>query len=118
MDLNQAIEQWESGEPVKTVDMGGMGHSYEQAIQECVFPLSKSLINNKLPDDNEEFNKALNKILYPICDKLTYGLSGAQAGAIKSLAYAFVKQGYEEVLKSVEPERIITMRHNPNFWKM
>lgn len=109
--LDAALEKWDSDSwPVWTIEMGGLGPGYEQAIQVGAFELAKRLKNATLPDDNSAMNDALDEHLYAVIKAVAPvldGLSGAQAGAIKGLAYHFVKDGYTETLLQVEPERRI-----------
>lgn len=110
--LPEAIAKWNAGDTVWTIEMGGLGPGYEQAIQVGIFELAKRLDPAALPpeDDQKALWDALDAHLHaaikevsPVLD----GLSGAQAGAIMSVAYRFVKKGYNETIQTVPKDRLI-----------
>lgn len=107
--LDEALTKWAAGHPVWTIEMGGLGPGYEQCIQVGAFEMAKRLKDAPMPDETDAQNKQLDDMLHALCKELEplSGLSGAQAGAIKSLAYHFVKDGYNETLHQVEQERLI-----------
>lgn len=108
--LKDALAKWQSGDPVWTIEMGGLGPGYEQCIQVGAFELAKKIDGVPLPDEKRALSDALDKHLYAVIAQVAPvldGLSGAQAGAIQNLAYHFVKDGYSETLNQVEQDRRI-----------
>lgn len=105
ISLKEALIRWDNNDIVWTVERGGIGPGYEQVIQIGVFELCKDIYNNKIiPLNNKKMNKFFDDELNKTMSrepKLT-GLSGAQAGALKHLAYRFLVDGYKQTLKSAE----------------
>ncbi len=105
-----ALDKWDKGENVFTIEMGGLGPSYEQAIHIGVFEVIRELHNKKLPDsktqgdllqktfDNVMFNNDIIKSLH---------LSGTQAGAITQVAYKAMTLGWRDMLSTVPNDRRI-----------
>jgi hypothetical protein len=109
-NLDQALAKWQGGDPVWSIEMGGLGPGYEQCIQVGAFELAKRIKDAALPDEKAALGDALDKHLYAVIAEVAPvldGLSGAQAGAIQNLAYHFVKDGYSETLHQVEQDRRI-----------
>ena len=47
---DQVLALWEAKEPVWTVEMGGLGAGYEQAIQEMAFDFFRWMVDNPPSD--------------------------------------------------------------------
>lgn len=96
----ETVEEWlyafDSGYPVNSVTMGGIGPGYEQSIQLAVVEFvrgSKPFIG--APDDDktwQEFGLGCELILKDINAGLL-GLTGAQFSAAKYLAFSFIVRG-------------------------
>lgn len=116
MTLEDALKAWDAGDIVTSIEMGGLGAGYEQAIQIGTFELAKEIKDVVLPEDSDKLNTMLDQFLRVVMDKddtgFLDGLSGAQAGAIKSLAYHFVVDGYVETLSQVEDDRRTMTQNN------
>lgn len=105
-DARAALERWDEGGIVWTVEMGGLGPGYEQALQIAVWELVRFLLESgKKPEEVSE--SAYDDFLAPMSRKHGWGLSGAQAGAAKSLAFQFCAVGYRKVLDGVAEDRRI-----------
>jgi hypothetical protein len=98
-----ALAQWDKGECVFTIELGGLGPGYEQAIHILAFELIRDLHNKPLPEDTfgEWGNDTVDR-----CDN-TYGFSGAQVGAAKNLAYRAIRDGWEKMMETVPMDRKI-----------
>lgn len=112
MTAQQALDRWDSGSYVWTIEMGGLGPSYEQCIQIGVFEFLRWLLKEKPSyvkgkPYTEEDRKARDAELYRIDDEFKLGLSGAQAGAIMSLATAFYMRDYGPCFSEVPDKRAI-----------
>lgn len=103
----EALAIWDSGRPVFTVEMGGIGPGYEQCIQVLVFELIRDALNGAIPmptmgmplrNWGDETITRLDKQI---------GFSGAQVGAAKSLAGTMLAAGYAKALDGVEKARRI-----------
>ena len=99
-DAKDWLERWDGGETVWSIEMGGMGPGYEQAIQVTVAEVLRHLIDkeydhsswsdeDKAKDDGEKIRKASfdNEVI----DGL--GLSGAQYGAALQVATKLYMDG-------------------------
>lgn len=118
-NIEEAVARWKSGETVWSIEMGGLGPGYEQAIQIDIFetlaeflgPEKRTLL---MTSEEKELNAHLDDALSPVSKRCSLGLSGAQAGAIKYIVYQFVKFGYIETLeKAGEDRRILVERNFP-----
>lgn len=114
----EALERWDKGEAVFTIEMGGLGPAYEQCIHIVVFEIIRSADKNeliRLKDSNEGLNNYMDNLIFKnkICNDL--GLSGAQAGAAKNLAFRYIVEGYRKTLerKEIQDRRIQVQRHFP-----
>lgn len=118
-NLDAALAKWDEGKSVWSIEMGGIGPGYEQAIQIGIFELSKLLMKAVPPPDDSKVDDWLTQTLYATIkasEPALDGLSGAQAHAIMSVAYQFWKHGYEETLNSVEDDRrILVSRSAPSL---
>jgi hypothetical protein len=109
----EALKEWDSGEYVFTVEMGGLGPGYEQVIHIACFELIRDNLGLKLPSA-----KTPEK-WYPNWGDKTFkriklGMSGAQAGAAKSMAYKYLKYGYAHMIeKAPEDRRIQVSKYFP-----
>ena len=114
--VQEALEAWDSGAPVWSVEMGGLGPGYEQAIQITAFEMLKYMHEN--PFDYEEANEEKwevyrDQIDLGIKDKINVlGLSGAQHGAALNIAACFIRQGYRKALDSAGKDRGILVSKN------
>lgn len=103
MTLEEAIQKFENGEEVETIEMGGICESYEMGIQRLAFFLAKGkeickpTYHIKIPDELKEF-----------------GYSGAQVAAARWLAEQFIETDYEglfqRAIRMGHADRIIRIR--------
>lgn len=92
-----AVERWDRGDTVWSVEMGGLGPGYEQAIQVFMIEILREYVMRGQKDYSaEEWGAMCDAVLKTMDDKLG-GLSGAQYGAARWLAYQFVFKGWEQV---------------------
>lgn len=111
-DAADLLRKWDAGETCHTIEMGGLGPGYEQALQITVFEILRYLLENS-PDADAWSDKAvwkqerdsMERALFenPTVKKL--GLSGAQWGAAVNLATAFYVRGPQAVLNEVDADR-------------
>lgn len=109
------LQKWDNGDTVWTIEMGGLGPSYEQALQmaaiECLRELDtysetygdvvaevERLTSEGGGEDHEDgearANAWLRDLMSPGASRIE-GLSGAQAGAAMQLAYSWYRLGEE-----------------------
>lgn len=99
----EALEWWDKDEPVMTIEMGGIGPSYEQTIHIAVFELFRRFHQRPVA----ELIDVLEPAIYEINREKDLKLSGAQAGVIMNFAYRCLKDGYRETIESFDRERRI-----------
>lgn len=103
MNLKEAVEKFENGEEVRTIEMGGISERYEMGIQMLAFALAKegkiykSGYDVKIPELLKE-----------------YGYSGAQVMAAAWLSNQFISEDYEglfeRAIKDNKADRIIKIK--------
>lgn len=99
-----ALARWDKGWNVFTIEMGGLGPGYEQCIHIAVFELIRDHVDDgKFPTERDE--KWGDMTLDRVNDQL--GLSGAQAGAAKHLAYRYLQNGWKKTVEEVDSDRRI-----------
>jgi hypothetical protein len=122
--VDEALAAWDAGDEVETVEMGALGAGYEMAIQCVAFELMRALRDdpalakiNAETADNEtfppEFDELLDHHLYALEERQPMGLSGAQAGAGKSIAVNFTRHGWQNARDTVPDRMIFTRKQDP-----
>lgn len=110
-EIKELLKAFDNNEPVLTVEMGGLGPGYEQAIQLLVFEIMRADPHLPKEDAGDWPNwakRTINKM-----DKI-YHFSGAQVGAAKDLAYKFMKYGYQHTIdKAPKNRHILVTKHFP-----
>lgn len=120
-----ALARWDRGDCLSSIEMGGLGPGYEQAIQVGTMELIRDMLREQFVVPAEGGDEAVSKAaweqlqerLMVLERRYDWGLSGAQAGAIKTLAWRYVRDGWEATLASMrkhDTDRIISIsRHWP-----
>jgi hypothetical protein len=104
-----ALKQWDSGKSLFTVEMGGLGPSYEQAIQVLVFELIRDQLGKPLPKPG---NTSWGDDTVSRIDKRMGGYNGAMVGGAKNLAFRALRDGWSDMLSSAPPDRLIQVQKN------
>lgn len=86
-----ALAAWDRGEIITTVEMGGLGPGYEQALQILVFEIIRA------DGDHEVAIKRASPGVG--------GFSDAQVGAARALAGRAIEKGWAATLAEVDPDR-------------
>jgi hypothetical protein len=118
IDAREQLRRWDSGESIWSIEMGGLGPGYEQAIQILAIEIIRDEIDNTLPVGKFDGwgDKTVERIdaRDPVTGKYGCGgFSGAQVGAAKQIAYRFIKDGPRKALEGLEGDRTIQVY---NFW--
>lgn len=121
MTWQEAAKTWASGGIVWSVELGGLGPSYEQSIQILLFEVLAAWGDRPFPVQAsgtqtfpEVFSTHVDEQVKRLNDMLQ--LSGAQYGAAKSTAYQFMNFGYSEMMNKLPTERLIQVtRYFPAF---
>ena len=118
MTTREWLSAWDAGDSVWSVDMGGMGPSYEQAIQtlmvEMVRDSNCELTTDELamadPEPSVEKETRWNCWHDDTIKRLNGlpwgGFSGAQVGAAKTLAFLILRDGPDGVKDSLRKQGI------------
>lgn len=100
----EQLERWDKGWGIWSIEMGGLGPGYEQAIQVCAIEIVRDQISHPPPEGSlrDWADQTIARI-----DSDLGGLTGAQVGAAKFLAYQWLKFGPAECLKQISEDRHI-----------
>jgi hypothetical protein len=101
----EQVSQWDAGKSIWSLEMGGLGPGYEQAIQILAIEITRDNLGKPLPEtesDQRSFGDATVTRIdakdangKPSCG----GFSGAQVGAAKWLAYKWLSIGPAKLLE-------------------
>lgn len=105
----EQLARWDEGRPIWSLEMGGLGPGYEQCIQVACMEVVRDLLNVPMPVDGDVPGwKAWYSLADAALDRANefpgMGMSGAQAGAAKSLAAQFLKHGPKAFFEVFIPE--------------
>lgn len=107
----EALERWDQGKPVQTIDCGGMGPGYEQTIHLLVFGAVREVL-----DRDELLSPGWSQVATPhdwleltsdVAEELELGATGAQVHAASELARHYVTRGWSEVVGDAAAARRI-----------
>lgn len=87
-----AVAAWDRGETLWTIEMGGLGPGYEQAIQTATIEILRDHANDSAPT-KENYGAWGNDSISRIDERLG-GLTGAMVGAAKHLAFRAIRDGW------------------------
>lgn len=119
------VAAWDRGETVFSLNMGGLGPGYDQCIQVAAIEIMRDQIGKDLPppqDDAETSEEARARRAWgddslARIDKQVGGMSGAQAGAAKWLAYRILAEGWQALARRAkekgEDDRIQQFSRDP-----
>lgn len=109
-ELIELLEKFQKGEKILTIEMGGMGDSYESGIQLTAFEMLRRLVNANPSRDEKNYTKeSLDPIIN--CGAYHPGLSGAQFDAAYNVATRFYLIGYNaSTLEFPEDRKIFFSR--------
>lgn len=109
-----ALSVWDRGEPIWSVEMGGLGPGYEQCIQLLAVELLREYDGKRLPEKSEDWRTWGDEVARRVNDQVG-GFSGAQVDAAKNVAARMLKLGYGAALQDMkghDPERLIQVSNN------
>lgn len=118
----EMLSKWDAGENIWSVEMGGLGPGYEQAIQILAMELCRSfeVIPRMLWDDesrHEEFLAVIkgrtDEVMHDLWPNKDSGYSGAQVFSAVSLACKYVNVGPRKAVGNLnDPNRHIQVNRN------
>lgn len=97
----ELLRRWDAGEPIWSVELGGLGPGYEQAIQVLAVELVRDNLGKPLPEKatREWGDDTVRRVDEGCC-----GLSGAQVGQSKWLAWNWLKTGPADLVRRAKEQ--------------
>jgi hypothetical protein len=105
------LAQWDRGDSVWSIEMGGIGPGYEQALQVLAVEIIRDNIDKPTPSHDQY--RTWGDATVSRIDTLCGGFSGAQVGAAKQIAFRFLSMGPAQALQGIDADRKILVS---NFW--
>lgn len=113
--VDQMLEAWDKGETIWSLEMGGIGPGYEQALQIAAVEFSRAGKDYSPVGDNEKDAEAWRTLCGEVLSRINeslLGLSGAQYDAASWLAWQWCHKGGPRALmdrtkKKGDSERLI-----------
>lgn len=97
--VSELLDAWDAGGTVFTIELGGLGPGYEQAIQIAAIEISRKLRHYLPTGTKEDRNQDIDKIVNEVIHRIEIGgMSGAQVGAAKWLAWQWCHNGGPKAL--------------------
>lgn len=116
-DAREQLRRWDGGGTVWSIEMGGLGPGYEQAIQILAIEIVRDEIDMPIPAKpaHKWADATVSRVdaKQPDGSYSCGGFSGAQVGAAKQLAYQWLTIGPAACLKRVPEDRRIQVSA---FW--
>jgi len=122
--VREMLDAWDKGDTIWTIEMGGLGPGYEQAIQVLMVEICRAA--NEQPRRESEPEKEYSDRFMGIRDEVAHkiddacgGFSGAQVGAAANVAYRFVCDGPKAAIEKFkeqcpgDSDRLIQVS---NYW--
>ena len=109
--VKEMLKEWDAGRSVWTIEMGGLGPGYEQAIQilaiECLRELQRVRFkwNGVVKQDSDRCRAVLEPVVARVNKWPGCGFSGAQVGAAMQIAAKFHRDGPAKALDSAPEDR-------------
>ena len=121
IDAREQLRRWDAGESIWSISMGGFGPGYEQAIQILAIEIVRDNLDKAMPAAGDV--KAWHDWGMSTAERIDQkdengryacgGFSGAQVGAARNLAAAWLRRGPAAVhAEATEDRRILVS----NFW--
>lgn len=105
-DAREQLRRWDAGESIWSIEMGGLGPGYEQAIQVLAVEILRDWIDKPLPEKmpSDWADDTVKRIDYRLPDGkfACGGFSGAQVGAAKLLAHNWLLYGPKFVHERID----------------
>lgn len=119
-DAEEWLKRWDQGGNVWSIEMGGLGPGYEQALQIVAVEVVRWLLQNK-PDLTEQWRATDNRLWEAIGPKIDYlGITGAQWGVAVWLAMQLYQKGPCEIMldENLSERKIQIMKDFPSAPKV
>jgi hypothetical protein len=110
VDAKEQLSRWDSGRSIWSIEMGGMGPGYEQAIQTLAIEIVRDEMDKPIPEkpDRQWGMSTVGRIDIELPDGRYScgGFSGAQVGAARQLAYSWLTIGPAALQKQYKDRHI------------
>ena len=110
-NAREQLQRWDAGEIIWSIEMGGLGPGYEQAIQILAIEITRDNLDKPVPTTDAEWqtwgDSTVTRIDYRLPDG-SYscaGFSGAQVGAAKRIALGWLCDGPAKYLAQLEADQ-------------
>lgn len=112
------VDKWDAGKTVWSIEMGGFGPGYEQALQIAAIEILRQMIAETADASGWDEGEGMRAYSDTLHEKIggkfsSLGLSGAQFGAAVSIAARIYKYGPREFAKGIPDDRKIQVS---NHW--
>lgn len=109
INLGEAVKKWKAGEIVWSAELGGLGPSYEQAIQVLLWEICSEWEGPMLKAAGGKYPEGYSEFVDKIVSKFDkeWRFSGAQVGAAKQTAFQFLLYGYAQMMNKLPEARHI-----------
>ncbi len=93
-DAKEQLARWDLGDTIWSIEMGGIGPGYEQALQILAVEIVRDNIGKEVPAVGTPMDAWADSTVSRIDKPANHlGFSGAQVGAAKFLAYKWLTVG-------------------------
>jgi hypothetical protein len=105
-----ALAGWDSGELVFTIELGGIGPSYEQAMHIAVFETLRSIgdMDTTLHADTQ--TRIIDRAIRDADETKDLQLSSAQAAAVRGFVHTVLNHGWQNSVLRYDTDRRIQVR--------
>jgi hypothetical protein len=103
-----ALAAWDACEPVFTIELGGLGPSYEQAMHIAIFETLR-LIGNMSPEALKRDTRlvVIDKAVANAEKERHLQLTMGQAGQVRTFVHGVLMQGWQNYVTKYETDRRI-----------
>ncbi len=114
VDAREQLRRWDAGETIWTIEMGGMGPGYEQAIQVLAIEIVRDNLDTPVPEKPPQDwgYSTVERIDRKLPDG-SYSCGGFSVGAARQLAYRWLTIGPAALQAKSDKDRHIQAS---NIW--
>lgn len=102
-----ALAGWDSKEPVFTIELGGLGPSYEQCMHITIFEVLRMIGDMDISLHRDTQCDVIDKAIRSVNREEDLGLSGAQAAMIRRFVYTVMNHGWHDTIVKYDSDRHI-----------
>jgi hypothetical protein len=102
-----ALAGWDAGEPVFTIELGGLGPSYEQSMHIAIFETLRMIGDMDTALHRDTQCDVIDKAIRSIDRDEDLGLKAAQAAMIRRFVYTVMNHGWHDMIVKYDTDRHI-----------